>query len=142
MKSADRLVISSEEMLLSQPDTEYMSPAQLDFFRRKLQDLESELRTNAGETTEHLRETVLVPDPADRATIEEEHALELRTRDRERKLIKKVQQALARIDSGEYGFCEETGEPIGLQRLLARPTATLSVEAQQRRELRQKQYGD
>jgi DnaK suppressor protein len=142
MKSADRLVISSEEMLLSQPDTEYMSPAQLDFFRRKLQDLEAELRTNAGETTEHLRETVLVPDPADRATIEEEHALELRTRDRERTLIKKVQQALARIDSGEYGFCEETGEPIGLQRLLARPTATLSVEAQQRRELRQKQYGD
>lgn len=142
MKSADRLVISSEEMLLSQPDNEYMSSAQLDFFRRKLQDLEAELRTNAGETTEHLRETVLVPDPADRATIEEEHALELRTRDRERKLIKKVQQALARIDSGEYGFCEETGEPIGLQRLLARPTATLSVEAQQRRELRQKQYGD
>lgn len=142
MKSEDRLVISSEEMLLAQPESEYMSPAQLDFFRRKLKDLESELRTNAGETTEHLRETVLVPDPADRATIEEEHALELRTRDRERKLIKKVQQALARIDSGEYGFCEETGEPIGLQRLLARPTATLSVEAQQRREMRQKQYGD
>nr|UOZ96973.1 RNA polymerase-binding transcription factor DksA [Cupriavidus sp.] len=142
MKSTDRLVISSEEMLLAQPESEYMSPAQLDFFRKKLKDMESELRTNAGETTEHLRETVLVPDPADRATIEEEHALELRTRDRERKLIKKVQQALARIDSGEYGFCEETGEPIGLQRLLARPTATLSVEAQQRREMRQKQYGD
>ncbi|MBM3375519.1 MAG: RNA polymerase-binding protein DksA [Betaproteobacteria bacterium] len=142
MKSTDRLVISSEEMLLAQPESEYMSPAQLDFFRRKLKELESELRTNAGETTEHLRETVLVPDPADRATIEEEHALELRTRDRERKLIKKVQQALARIDSGEYGFCEETGEHIGLQRLLARPTATLSVEAQQRREMRQKQYGD
>lgn len=104
--------------------------------------LEAELRSNAGETTEHLRETVLVPDPADRATIEEEHALELRTRDRERKLIKKVQQALASIDSGEYGYCEETGEPIGLQRLLARPTATLSIEAQQRRELRQKQFGD
>jgi DnaK suppressor protein len=84
----------------------------------------------------------LVPDPADRATIEEEHALELRTRDRERKLIKKVQQALARIDSGEYGYCEETGEPIGLKRLLARPTATLSLEAQQRRELRQRQFGD
>ncbi|MFZ9812006.1 MAG: RNA polymerase-binding protein DksA [Burkholderiaceae bacterium] len=142
MKSTDRLVISSEEMLLAQPESDYMSPAQLDFFRKKLKELESELRTNAGETTEHLRETVLVPDPADRATIEEEHALELRTRDRERKLIKKVQQALARIDSGEYGFCEETGEPIGLQRLLARPTATLSVEAQQRREMRQKQYGD
>jgi DnaK suppressor protein len=104
--------------------------------------LESELRANAGETTEHLRETVLVPDPADRATIEEEHALELRTRDRERKLIKKVQQALMRIESGEYGYCEETGEPIGLKRLLARPTATLSIEAQQRRELRQRQFGD
>jgi len=142
MKSAASVVIDSEEALLAQPDSEYMSSAQLDFFRRRLQALESELRTNAGETTEHLRETVLVPDPADRATIEEEHALELRTRDRERKLIKKVQQSLARIDSGEYGFCEETGEPIGLQRLLARPTATLSVEAQQRRELRQKQYGD
>jgi len=85
---------------------------------------------------------VLVPDPADRATIEEEHALELRTRDRERKLIKKVQQALMRIESGEYGYCEETGEPIGLKRLLARPTATLSIEAQQRRELRQRQFGD
>ena len=97
---------------------------------------------NAGETTEHLRETVIVPDPADRATIEEEHALELRTRDRERKLLKKVQQAINRIDVGEYGWCEETGEPIGLQRLLARPTATLSLEAQQRRELRQKLYGD
>jgi DnaK suppressor protein len=142
MKSADRVVIASEEILLAQPESEYMSAAQLDFFRKKLRALESELRTNAEETTEHLRETVLVPDPADRATIEEEHALELRTRDRERKLIKKVQQALSRIDSGEYGFCEETGEPIGLQRLLARPTATLSVEAQQRREMRQKQYGD
>jgi DnaK suppressor protein len=81
-------------------------------------------------------------DPADRATIEEEHALELRTRDRERKLIKKVQQALARIESGEYGYCEETGDPIGIPRLLARPTATLSLEAQQRRELKQKMFGD
>ncbi|MBU6303850.1 MAG: RNA polymerase-binding protein DksA [Burkholderiaceae bacterium] len=134
--------IASEKELLAQPADEYMSAAQLDFFRRKLKALESELRANAGETTEHLRETVLVPDPADRATIEEEHALELRTRDRERKLIKKVQQALMRIESGEYGYCEETGEPIGLKRLLARPTATLSIEAQQRRELRQRQFGD
>ncbi|MFZ8911674.1 MAG: RNA polymerase-binding protein DksA [Burkholderiaceae bacterium] len=142
MKEVVQQPIESDEELLSQPGSEYMSPAQLDFFRRKLQALESELRVNAGETTEHLRETVLVPDPADRATIEEEHALELRTRDRERKLIKKVEQAIARIDAGEYGYCEETGEPIGLQRLLARPTATLSVEAQERRELRQKQFGD
>lgn len=135
-------MIQTEDELLAQPASEYMSNAQLDFFRRRLQALEAELRANAGETTEHLRETVLVPDPADRATIEEEHSLELRTRDRERKLIKKVQQAMALIESGEYGYCEETGEPIGLQRLLARPTATLSVEAQQRREMRQKQFGD
>ena len=83
-----------------------------------------------------------MPDPAARATIEEEHALELRTRDRERKLLKKVQQSIARIDSGDYGWCEETGEPIGIPRLLARPTATLSLEAQERRELRQKLVGD
>ncbi len=142
MATVTSKVIASEKELLAQSADDYMSPAQLDFFRRKLKALESELRANAGETTEHLRETVLVPDPADRATIEEEHALELRTPDRERKLIKKVQQALMRIESGEYGYCEETGEPIGLKRLLARPTATLSIEAQQRRELRQRQFGD
>ena len=83
-----------------------------------------------------------MPDPADRATIEEEHALELRTRDRERKLLKKVQAAIKRIDDGDYGYCEETGDPIGVARLMARPTATLSLEAQQRRELKQKMYGD
>jgi len=124
------------------PDSEYMNDKQMAFFRQRLQQIEKDLLANADETTEHLRETVIVPDPADRATIEEEHALELRTRDRERKLLKKVQQSLSRIDSGEYGFCEETGEPIGIPRLLARPTATLSLEAQQRRELRQKMYGD
>ena len=90
----------------------------------------------------NLRETTVVPDPADRATIEEVHALELRTRDRERKLLKKVQAAIKRIDDGDYGYCEETGDPIGVARLMARPTATLSLEAQQRRELKQKMYGD
>ena len=134
--------ILTEAELLKMPESDYMNEAQLEFFRLALQQMERDLLANAGETTEHLRETVIVPDPADRATIEEEHALELRTRDRERKLLKKVQQSLARIDSGDYGFCEETGEPIGLPRLLARPTATLSLEAQQRRELRQKLYGD
>ena len=84
----------------------------------------------------------MVPDPADRATIEEEHALELRTRDRERKLLKKVKAALKRIEDGDYGWCEETGEPIGVARLIARPTATLSLEAQQRREIKQKMFGD
>jgi DnaK suppressor protein len=83
-----------------------------------------------------------VPDPTDRATIEEEHALELRTRDRERKLLKKIEQSITRIDAGDYGYCDETGEAIGVGRLLARPTATLSLEAQQRRELKQKMFGD
>jgi DnaK suppressor protein len=129
--------------LLAMPEAEYMNDKQLDFFRSRLQAQKDDLLSNAGETTEHLREdTSIVPDPADRATIEEEHALELRTRDRERKLLKKISQALARLESGEYGFCDETGEPIGLPRLLARPTATLSLEAQQRRELKQKMFGD
>jgi DnaK suppressor protein len=134
--------ILTEEEIRAMGDDDYMNPAQLAFFKAKLQQLERDLLKNAGETTEHLRETVLVPDPADRATIEEEHALELRTRDRERKLLKKVQQSIASIDAGEYGWCEETGEPIGVPRLIARPTATLSLEAQQRRELKQKLYGD
>jgi DnaK suppressor protein len=133
----------SEAELQAMPEAEYMSDKQLDFFRARLTALKDDLLSNAGETTEHLREdTSIVPDPADRATIEEEHALELRTRDRERKLLKKISQALARLETGEYGFCDETGEPIGLGRLLARPTATLSLEAQQRREMKQKMYGD
>ncbi len=132
----------TEAELLAMPEDDYMNAQQLAFFRERLRAMEQEILHNADETTEHLRETVIVPDPADRATIEEEHALELRTRDRERKLLKKIQQALQQVDSGEYGYCEETGDPIGLPRLLARPTATLSLEAQQRRELKQKLYGD
>jgi DnaK suppressor protein len=111
----------TEEQLLQMGDQDYMNGAQLAFFKVRLRQLEKDLLKNADETTEHLRETVLVPDPADRATIDE---------------------ALRRIDDGSYGYCEETGEPIGVPRLLARPTATLSLEAQQRRELKQKLYGD
>jgi DnaK suppressor protein len=133
----------TEPELLAMPEAEYMNDKQLDFFRARLDQQRNELLSSAGETTEHLREdTSIVPDPVDRATIEEEHALELRTRDRERKLLKKISQSLARIDNGEYGYCDETGEPIGLARLLARPTATLSLEAQQRREMKQKMFGD
>ncbi|CAM8669919.1 RNA polymerase-binding transcription factor DksA [Comamonadaceae bacterium] len=129
--------------LLAMPDSEYMNEMQLAYFRLKLSSLKRDILTSAGETTEHLREdTSVVPDPADRATIEEEHALELRTRDRERKLLKKIEQSISRIDAGDYGYCDETGEPIGVGRLLARPTATLSLEAQQRRELKQKMFGD
>jgi DnaK suppressor protein len=134
--------IPTESELLRMPAKEYMNEVQLAFFRERLKVLKDELMTNAGETSEHLRDTPSVPDPADRATIEEEHALELRTRDRERKLMKKIEQSLARIESGDYGFCDETGDPIGLKRLLARPTANLSIEAQQRRELKQKMYGE
>lgn len=134
-------VLTAEE-ILKMPDDDYMNAQQLEFFRRRLTDLEKELRANADQTTVNLRETTVVPDPADRATIEEEHALELRTRDRERKLLKKVQAAIKRIDDGDYGYCEETGDPIGVARLMARPTATLSLEAQQRRELKKKMYGD
>ena len=133
----------SEAELLAMPEGEYMNDKQVEFFKARLTALKGDLLSNAGETTEHLREdTTIVPDPADRATIEEEHALELRTRDRERKLLRKISQSLTRIDTGEYGYCEETGEPIGLGRLLARPTATLSLEAQQRRELKQRMFGD
>jgi DnaK suppressor protein len=129
--------------LLSMPDSEYMNEKQMAVFRLKLSVLKQDILNSASDTTEHLREdTVVVPDPADRATIEEEHALELRTRDRERKLLKKIEQSINRIDAGDYGYCDETGEPIGVGRLLARPTATLSLEAQQRRELKQKMFGD
>lgn len=129
--------------ILAMPDSEYMNDTQMAFFRLKLSALKQDILNSAGQTTENLREeTVVVPDPADRATIEEEHALELRTRDRERKLLKKIEQSIQRIDAGDYGYCDETGEAIGVGRLLARPTATLSLEAQQRRELKQKMFGD
>ena len=129
--------------LMAMPDDAYMNDVQLAYFRAKLVRVKLEIQSNAVDTTEHLREdTVVVPDPADRATIEEEHALELRTRDRERKLLKKIEQSIMRVDAGDYGYCDETGESIGVGRLLARPTATLSLEAQQRRELKQKMFGD
>ena len=133
----------TDEEVKAMPDSEYMNDKQMAFFRHKLSVLKQEIHASAGATTEHLREdAAVVPDPADRATIEEEHALELRTRDRERKLLKKIEQSIARIDSGDYGYCDETGEPIGVGRLIARPTANLSLEAQQRREIKQKMFGD
>ena len=139
---ASKTKIPTEAEVLKMPKADYMNAAQLKFFREKLIELQTQMRENAGATTEHLRELSFAPDPADRATLEEEHALELRTRDRERKLLKKIDQALGRIDDGSYGYCEETGEPIGLQRLIARPTATLTIEAQERREMKQKLYGE
>lgn len=132
----------TEKEILAMPKKDYMNDKQLAFFRNRLEMMQAQLRDNADKTKENLGETPIVPDPADRATLEEERTFELRTRDRERKLLKKVQAALHRIDEGEYGWCEETGEPIGIARLIARPTTTLSLEAQERREIRQKMYGD
>ena len=132
----------TESDLLKAPASQYMNNAQLAFFREHLLAMQRELLEKADMTSEHLREHDIEPDPTDQATIEEEYALELRARDRERKLLKKIEQALRRIDEGSYGYCEETGEAIGIPRLLARPTATLTIEAQARRELKQKLYGD
>lgn len=134
--------VLTEEELLRASDREYMSEAQLAFFRQRLIDIREQILRNAGDTGEHLRENEVTTDPSDRATLEEEYTLELRTRDRERKLLKKVEKSLKLIDEGSYGYCEETGEPIGIPRLLARPTATLSLEAQERRERVQKMFGD
>ena len=116
-------------------DEEFMNPLQLEFFRQKLLRWRAELLAESSETLQHLKEESLSePDVADRATLETDRFTELRTRDRERKLISKIDEALQRIEDGTYGYCEETDEPIGVRRLEARPIATLSLEAQERHE--------
>jgi len=122
---------------------DFMSDAQRDHFRNILLSWKKELMQEVDRTVHHMQdEASNFPDPNDRATQESEFGLELRTRDRERKLLKKIASAIARIDDESYGYCEETGEEIGLQRLEARPVATLCVEAQERRELAERQYSD
>jgi DnaK suppressor protein len=122
---------------------EYMSKEQLEHFRQILSSWKQDLMQEVDRTVLHMKdEAANFPDPNDRATQESEFSLELRTRDRERKLIRKIDEALKRIEDGSYGYCLETGEPIGVKRLEARPVATLSVEAQERRERREKQFGD
>jgi len=124
-------------------DEEFMNPQQLEYFRVKLLRWRAELLAESGETQRHLKEeSLLKPDLTDRASLETERAIELRTRDRERKLISKIDSALGRIDDGSYGFCEESDEPIGLRRLEARPTATLSLEAQERHERMERTHRD
>jgi DnaK suppressor protein len=116
-------------------DEEFMSELQVEYFRQKLLRWRAELLVDSSETLRHLQEeSLLKPDLTDRASLETERAIELRTRDRERKLISKIDAALERLDSGTYGYCEETDEPIGIRRLEARPIATLSIEAQERHE--------
>ena len=124
-------------------DEEFMNPLQLEYFRQKLLRWRVELLAESTETLQHLKEeSLLKPDLTDRASLETERAIELRTRDRERKLISKIDAALLRLDSGTYGFCEETDQPIGIRRLEARPIATLSIEAQERHERMERTYRD
>lgn len=124
-------------------DEEYMNPQQLTYFRQKLQEWKQELLAESRETMEHLREeNWREPDISDRASLETEAELELKTRNRYFKLITKIDMALRRIEAGEYGYCEETGEPIGVRRLEARPVATLCIEAQERHEKMEKQHSD
>jgi DnaK suppressor protein len=122
---------------------QYMSKEQLEHFRQILLGWKRDLMEEVDRTVSHMKdEAANFPDPNDRATQEEEFSLELRTRDRERKLIKKIDEAIKRTEDGTYGYCLETGEEIGVKRLEARPVATLSIEAQERRERRERQYGD
>ena len=128
---------------LAKKGEQYMSKEQLEHFRQILRTWKRDLMVEVDRTVTHMKdEAANPPDPNDRATLESEFSLELRTRDRERKLIRKIDEALARIEDGSYGYCLETGEEIGIKRLEARPVATLSIEAQERRERREKQYGD
>jgi len=124
-------------------DEEFMNPLQTEYFRQKLLRWRSELLADSAETLRSLQEeSLLKPDLTDRASLETERAIELRTRDRERKLISKIDAALSRLDSGTYGYCEETEEPIGIRRLEARPIATLSIEAQERHERMERTHRD
>jgi DnaK suppressor protein len=124
-------------------DEEFMGPLQLEYFRQKLLRWRMELLAESTGTLHHLKEESLAePDISDRATLETDRSLELRTRDRERKLISKIDAALLRIEDGSYGFCEETDEPIGIRRLEARPIATLSLEAQERHERMERTHRD
>ncbi|MBU0723797.1 MAG: RNA polymerase-binding protein DksA [Alphaproteobacteria bacterium] len=124
-------------------DEPFMNPMQREYFRQRLLRWRNEILTEAGQTLSHLsQENLQQPDMADRASLETDHAIELRTRDRERKLLGKIDAALERIDNDTYGYCEETGEPISLRRLEARPNATLSLEAQERHERMERTHRD
>jgi DnaK suppressor protein len=142
MKAVASLTIVEDEYRPSDNET-FMNERQLDYFRKKLLAWKEDILKESRETLTNLQvETENHPDLVDRASSETDRALELRTRDRQRKLISKIDEALRRIEDGSYGFCEETGEPIGLARLEARPTATLSVEAQERHERRERVHRD
>lgn len=134
--------ITCDADLLKMSEADYMNEAQMAYFKAKLVTMRDEILDNARETGEHLKENEVFADPNDRATVEEENMLEQRVRDRERKLLKKINASLARLEDGSYGYCLETGDPIGIPRLLARPTAELSIEAQEKHERLEKLYAD
>src|SRR5512146_1160867 len=136
-------VLSDTEAYRPSEDEPFMNERQLEYFKQKLLDWKEDILRESRETVTHLqKETENHPDLADRASSETDRALELRTRDRQRKLISKIDDALRRIEEGTYGYCEETGEPIGVARLEARPIATLSLEAQERHERRERVHRD
>lgn len=132
----------TQEELLKQPKKNYMNEEQLEFFMNLLKEQKQELLDSLKETSSNLQNQEREADENDRASLEEERWLELRFRERESKLIQKIEEAIKRIEDGEYGYCEDTGEEIGIERLLVRPTATLSIEAKQRRENIEKAYRD
>ena len=136
-------VLADEPGYRPSEDEEFMNPRQLEYFRQKLLNWKEDILRESGETLKHLQsETENHPDLAERASSETDRALELRTRDRQRKLISKIDEAMRRIEDGSYGYCEDTGEPIGVARLDARPIATLSLEAQERHERRERVHRD
>jgi DnaK suppressor protein len=135
-----KLASSKEKTIPGVPSGNYMCAAQLAFFRVRLEHERRALLENAQKTLDQMKDVELAPDPNDRASVEEKYLLVLRVRDRERKLLRKIEEALLRIDQGTYGWCEETDEPIGIPRLLARPTASLCLEAQERHELNDRLY--
>ncbi len=132
----------TEKELLKQSKDDYMNDTQLAYFKELLVKQKDELLISLRETSAHLQNQARETDENDRASLEEERWLELRIRERELKLVRKIDEALRRIEEGTYGYCEDTGEEIGLERLLIRPTATLSIEAKQRRETLEKSYAD
>lgn len=138
IEAAQAVPLLTEAQMLAAPADEYMSAEQLAFFKDRLCTERDALLRAAGDTAHHLQEFEATPDPSDRASLEEDHSLELRVRDRERQQLHRIDQALMRIRDGSYGWCSDSGEPIGMARLLARPTATLSLEAQERYEVRRK----
>ena len=142
VKSNAKIPTQAEILAWDGDESDYMNERHLAYFRQKLLDWQEDIINNALETAQNLHDQETTSDPADRATQEEEYALSTRIRDRERKLLSKIQASLRQIDEGTYGYCSETGDPIGLKRLDIRPTTTLSVEAQERHEAWKKLQGD